>query len=503
MIRVKSILNGDIRTKWRREYFDAGYGPFIPFGNGSFSPAYSVNFLALDPYTTPSWIIYTAIIGNRMYYDSTGVLTWAPANMLLNSATLSTQTVTGGVVANGNYILSFRGTGSVAISGGYVGNLAGTGVNDRVYLAFTSTTASLTFTVTGSVTSAQLERVTYQTTPRTYIPTTSAQIYTLRYDYDPTTVPATPRGLLIEESRTNLMTYSQTLVTAWADTNITRVSAVRSAPDGTNTALEASASSANGTIIRTAAIGSSAARVLSIWLKRVSGTGDIQYTLDNGATWTTQAITTTWTRYTFAATTANQQVGFRIVTSGDTIQIWGAQLEAGSFGTSYVPAFASTAIRPADNVSFGSAVLSIFQSVNFSTLTELTIINATAQSGGRIISLTTPNGFESPSIVNTTTTALSYAITPVIGNANIAATFSLTAKFRVGYAQSANGRNLVGNNAAVNGNANYITGVTAAFLGSRGGSANFSTGWYNSFALYPQRLPATVLKQKSAVGAPF
>jgi hypothetical protein len=78
-------------------------------------------------------------------------------NWLVNTATLSTQTVS--VAASGvTWTLQFKGTGSVAISGGYTGNLAGIGANNLVSLSFTTNSASnLTFTVTGSVTEAMLE----------------------------------------------------------------------------------------------------------------------------------------------------------------------------------------------------------------------------------------------------------------------------------------------------------------------------------------------------------
>lgn len=175
-----------------------------------------------------------------------------------------------------------------------------------------------------------------------------------RFDYDPATL--TLRGLLVEETRTNLLNWSQTFATAggtqnnWVDSaNLQRVSATRTSPDGTGNALEIKANgAADQTIISSAAAGTSAQRVFSIFLKRVTGTGDIQYTLDNGATWTTQAITASWVRYTFAATTANQQVGIRIRTNGDVIQIWGAQLEAGACPSSYIPTTSTTAQRQPD-----------------------------------------------------------------------------------------------------------------------------------------------------------
>ena len=74
-------------------------------------------------------------------------------NWLLNSAALSTQSVT---TVAAPYTLSFTGTGSVTLSGSATGTLSGTGANNRVNLAFTPTTGTLTLTVTGSVTLAML-----------------------------------------------------------------------------------------------------------------------------------------------------------------------------------------------------------------------------------------------------------------------------------------------------------------------------------------------------------
>lgn len=75
-------------------------------------------------------------------------------NALLATETLATQAVTVTAVAR---TLSFYGTGAVVLSGTYVGTLVGTGASNRVSLTFTPTAGSLTLTVTGSVTQAQLE----------------------------------------------------------------------------------------------------------------------------------------------------------------------------------------------------------------------------------------------------------------------------------------------------------------------------------------------------------
>ena len=75
-------------------------------------------------------------------------------NLLLATATMATQNVT--TVAT-SYKLSFTGTGTVTLSGtSTAGPLVGTGANDRVSLTFTPTAGTLTLTVSGSVTLADL-----------------------------------------------------------------------------------------------------------------------------------------------------------------------------------------------------------------------------------------------------------------------------------------------------------------------------------------------------------
>ena len=88
-------------------------------------------------------------------FDNAAYFAFCGRNFLLNTATLSTQSVT---VVPKTYVLSFQGTGTVTLSGtSTAGPLVGTGVSNRVSLSFTPTAGSLTLTVSGSVTSAQLE----------------------------------------------------------------------------------------------------------------------------------------------------------------------------------------------------------------------------------------------------------------------------------------------------------------------------------------------------------
>ena len=110
----------------------------------------------------------------RISYDSNGenghiLLEPTTTNLYLNTDTLSTQNVS---TSASEYSVSFYGTGTITFSGSYSGSLVGTGVNDRVSLTFSATSGTLTSTVSGSVTNAQIENLGYSTS---YMPSLSTQ----------------------------------------------------------------------------------------------------------------------------------------------------------------------------------------------------------------------------------------------------------------------------------------------------------------------------------------
>lgn len=107
------------------------------------------------------------------------------------------------------------------------------------------------------------------------------------------------------------------------------------APDTTLTASTLVADAANATYLQ-AVTANAADYTFSVFLRRVTGTGDVQIQAGSG-TYVTQTITSTWARYTVTQTLAagSRTAGIRLVTSGDQVEVWGAQLEQRSSVTAY------------------------------------------------------------------------------------------------------------------------------------------------------------------------
>jgi len=123
----------------------------------------------------------------------------------------------------------------------------------------------------------------------------------------------------------------------WVVTNITQGTEVVTLIDETtDTVNTLTASAANGTLILDLGTLASAPNTVSFFLKRKTGTGIIQITLDGGATWTavTGIATGFWTRVDVTQTLADPDIGIRIVDINDAIYVDWAQSENGAFPTS-------------------------------------------------------------------------------------------------------------------------------------------------------------------------
>jgi hypothetical protein len=151
-------------------------------------------------------------------------------------------------------------------------------------------------------------------------------------------------GKTFAKAEENLLLRSQDYSTTWTVTNLTPVTG-KTAPDGTSTATEFTAGAGNAVLTQ----GYTALAddyTFSVWLRRVTGTGNIDIAADNG-TWNTETISGTWARYDVTQTPAagSKTAGIRVVTSGDAIEVWGAQLEQRSALTDYT----ATTTQPITN----------------------------------------------------------------------------------------------------------------------------------------------------------
>jgi hypothetical protein len=374
------------------------------------------------------------------------------------------------------------------------------------------------------VTGFQLEQVTYQTTPGPYVATTASAYYGPRFDYDPITLA--PRGLLIEEARTNLLTYSADWSNAiWSKTNVTVTAAATTSPDGTTSAQRLAATAGASTTNVQAATVAATFATYSIYVKQGTGaTTANSFALRNNTTATVLVLGTinystgawTYTTGSTGVTVTNAGNGWwRIqitatsgITSGDSIQCyagfvggaqtagdflyaWGAQLEAGAFATSYIPTVASTVSRSADVATMtGTNFSTWYNAAQGTFIVDGRTVDAGA---GGLVGLGTGTGtiyreFNS--------TASWWTGATLLGTTN-SATWSSGVKVAAAY--DAGNRYLCMNGAAIATNATTLPDGGKMEIGrSYNGSSNYLNGHIRAIAYYNTRLPNTQLQTLTA-----
>ncbi len=215
---------------------------------------------------------------------------------------------------------------------------------------------------------------------------------TPRFDHDPDTGESL--GLLIEESRTNLVSYSyyqgngsiQTsgtvnnwglLFTSGGTANLTPGI---DAPDGSNNAVRFTNLNTGSSILRinidAFTPNGSDTYTLSFWARAISGTGGMSCDLHDGSpngTWTDQLVTNKWVRIVKSGVPSNAYKNFiDIISNIDNnrvVDFWGLQLEKGSFGpTSYIPTSGSTVTRAVDTVVIKGTNFTDFYNASESTI---------------------------------------------------------------------------------------------------------------------------------------
>ena len=222
---------------------------------------------------------------------------------------------------------------------------------------------------------------------------------TPRFDHNPTTGESL--GLLVEEQRTNLCLQSEDLGTTWTATRATVSTNQALSPSGTTTAdkviLDSTANNshfvqivpaitANSTITFSAYAKAAEWQYLRIEILGNVSTGDLLargFNVSNGTAVSAGSATgaavlsssgiqdagSGWYRVFMTGTINATDTAVRIrlalgsstggaLVNGDGVSglfLWGAQLEAGAFPTSYIPTTAATATRSADVASISGS----------------------------------------------------------------------------------------------------------------------------------------------------
>jgi hypothetical protein len=438
------------------------------------------------------------------------------------------STSTSGTFSNGSYSIASVGSGWFRVS--VTATIAGTARSLYINTGVSGPSASYTgdgnsgVYIYGAMLSNSASLDPYVPTPGA-APSSTAY-YGPRFDYDPVTLAA--RGLLVEEARTNLLLRSQEFDNAaYTNSNVTVTANAIAAPDGTTTAdLLAAASTASVNLQQSSAVAATSA-TYSIFVKKGSGATQANaFRLRNTTTATTLVEVTinydtgvlTYVTGSTGATSVNFGNGWwRVVltattgiTSGDTIRcdqcfvgastighsayVWGAQLEAGAFATSYIPTIASTVTRSADVATITGSLFSQWYRQDEGSFIADAVYAVAVNLGDRFTTQT-----DDGTANNRLLTTVDVAAVDVGGvrQATLDGGTPLDgASNKLAFAYKANDFAVSLNSAAVvTDTSGTLPTVNRLTIGSRTGGASYFNGWLRSIRYVPVRAADFQLQQ--------
>lgn len=370
-----------------------------------------------------------------------------------------------------------------------------------------------------------------------------------RFDCDPLT--GERNGLLIEESRTNILLYSEQLDNGvWGGSSVaTAVVNSGTSPDGANNATKIIPTATTAAHLRnqTLSFTSGTTYAFSVYAK-ANGWSTLQLTVGsaafsglqygnydlttgiatagNSATVSMSPVGNGWYRCSIviaATATASTVIGYGVYnTTNPTRQVsvlgdgfngilmWGAQVEAGAFPTSYIPTVASQVTRSADSAVMTGTNFSSWYRADEGTIYWEAAINSPASTcgmwaiGDSSLAFVSRNSIISTSFSATgqwgmavAASGVSQIVAPIpsvyyVANTVKRTAFTFKTNDMVGAADGVVG--------IVDTVATVPTGLYGISLGSLaqayiGGGANALNGWIKRLVYFPKRLADAELQE--------
>lgn len=333
----------------------------------------------------------------------------------------------------------------------------------------------------------------------------------------------TDKGLLAEESRTNLVLQNtfQTIGGVWTATNCTTSQNAGVSPDGASTALQLTENAGTGdkSLVSNVITASVATYTQKWYVKRASGTRNVELRYFDATSFTNYALID-FNLDTLGTSLAGSNGGFTYVSSacrllgsgwyeitataqvtstvsvpnfqvyllflnasnatnytGDGtsgFMLWAPQCEVGAFATTPIITVGATVTRAADVIVPGAALTGVVAAATGTVL---------AQTNYGVAGITS-DVYDSNGAIHLGFTSGNAATTQVTSTTSTANTATRTARTKLAVAWNAGGRAICLNGGTVATDAVAVTPSATEWVGSTSGTSNFLNGYIERLTLY-------------------